>query len=432
MRRTVRQTISTPALGALLLALAMPSCGKSDFWRWGGSDADAGLDTDTESDWVSLYEAVDILLVVDNSDSMDEEQSYLATSQFTLINGLVNPLPMAGLVGGLDDVRVAVISTDMGLSWGDQPYEEGDGWPTTTEVPCSPSGDNGAFQGYGPDKQIKIKDQVIACDESDAQCPSGWTCEGIGGDGVGVCTAPEGETTIDCPWLTGDWAQTPSPTQVPNPYMATQVACLTSLGTAGCGFEQHLQSARKALTRVDQLAFVRDEALLAVLIVSDEDDCSIETNSFFYSPEIQADPMSEVNIACGENPEYLFPAAGYRQAFVDVKGGNPNAVLFAAVVGVPISSACQGWGDEIQGCLDHEAMQHDYEIINDPVPGSVFYKPACTRQVGDTEVTRAAPARRIVELAAEFGSRGYVFSICNDDWSPAMNELAATIPLKSD
>ncbi|MBW2278831.1 MAG: hypothetical protein JRF63_15165, partial [Deltaproteobacteria bacterium] len=45
--------------------------------------------------------------------------------------------------------------------------------------------------------------------------------------------------------------------------------------------------------------------------------------------------------------------------------------------------------------------------------------------------TRAAPARRLVELALDFGSRGYVFSICNEDWSPAMNELAAVIPLKA-
>ena len=48
------------------------------------------------------------------------------------------------------------------------------------------------------------------------------------------------------------------------------------------------------------------------------------------------------------------------------------------------------------------------------------------------EVTRAWPARRFVELAQSFGDRGYVYSICNADWSVAMSELAGLIPLKTE
>jgi hypothetical protein len=431
MQLAARTRPATKLLCGALLALAVTGCGRSDLYHWGGSGADAG-DTGSVSDWYSLYEAVDILIVVDDSESMDEEQVVLGTSQFSLINGLVNPLPDSGLISGLDDVRVAVVSTDMGMSWGGNPYQEGDGWPTA-ELPCSASGDNGVFQSYEPGKQIKVKDNVIACDESDSQCPAGWSCEWIDGDGVGECAAPFGDTTVDCPWLSDAWAQTPTPTEVPNPDVATQVACLTSLGTQGCGFEQHLESSKKALTRIDQQAFVRDEALLAVIVVSDEDDCSLETKSFYYSPEIQDEPQLEVNIACGENPEYLYPIDDYRQTFIAIKDGNPGAVLFAAIVGVPPVSACQGWGDDIQGCLDNSAMQHEYDTEYVQGLGEVvYYAPACTREVGDVEVTRAAPARRLVQLALEFGNRGYVYSICNDDWSAAMNELAAVIPLKAD
>ncbi|MBW2277822.1 MAG: hypothetical protein JRF63_10040, partial [Deltaproteobacteria bacterium] len=335
MLRSTHTTTATTLLCAALLALMLSGCGKSDFYRWGGTGADAG-DSDVNPDWNSLYEAVDILLVVDDSESMDEEQVNFGTSQFTLINGLVNPLPTSGLISGLDDVRVAVISTDMGMSWGGNPYEDGDGWPGS-ELPCTAIGDNGAFKSYTAGKQIMIKNNVIACDSSNDQCPTGWVCSGIGDDGVGTCAAPLDETTIDCPWLSGDWAQTPAATEVPNPYVATQVACLTSLGTQGCGFEQHLESAERALTRLDQLDFVRDEALLAVIMVSDEDDCSLETNSFYYAPEIQNMPQVEVNIACGEHPEYLYPINGYRQAFLDIKDYNADAVLFATIVGVPIA-----------------------------------------------------------------------------------------------
>jgi hypothetical protein len=428
----MQRTFTNRAVGCVAAALALgaiaAACGRADLYRWDGTDASAEQDGG-EADWVSLYEAVDILLVVDDSDSMDEEQVILGTSLFGLINGLVNPLPSAGLQGGLDDVRVAVISTDLGLSWGGNPYQDEDGWPTN-EVPCTSIGDDGVFRAYVEDKQIKVKDGVIACDESDAQCPIGWACDGIGADGVGTCAAPFGDVMVDCPWMSGAWAQSPTPAELPNPYVATQVACMTSLGTQGCGFEQHLRASQRALTRPDQLTFVRDEALLAVIIVSDEDDCSLESSSFFWTPEIQDLPQYKVNIACGEHPEHLYSTSVFRQAFLDVKGGDPSALLFAAVVGVPIDGACQGWGDEIEGCLDHAQMQLEYDIIDDPIGDLWYYQPACTRWADDVEVTRAAPARRLVELALDFGNRGYVYSICNADWSKAMNDLAAKIPLK--
>jgi hypothetical protein len=420
----------------VLLALASAtvlSCGRADIYRWAGTDAGtAGDDWGHGPDWVSLYEAVDILIIVDDSDSMDEEQVILGTSQFSLINGLVNPLATSGLEAGLDDVRVAVISTNMGFSWGGNPYEAGDGWPTDPPPECMGIGDNGQFETYEAPKQIKVNDDVIVCDTSNAQCPVDWHCQNFDPDGIGACSAPGDESIVECPSFTGSWAETPSVLDQPNPFVATQVACLTSLGTQGCGFEQHLQAGSTALTRDDQLGFVRDEALLAVIVVSDEDDCSIASKDLFDEPEIQDLPQLKVNIACGENPQHLYSVAGYREKFLDIKDGNPDAVLFAVVGGVPPVGACQGWGDAIQGCLDHGQMQLVHDVVSDPLGNLWYYEPACTRNDDDVEVTRATPARRLVELALDFGSRGYVYSICNDDWSPAMNDLAAKIPLKAD
>ena len=91
------------------------------------------------------FEGVDMLVVVDNSISMAEEQEILATAFFPLVNSLVNPLP-GWSWPSVDDVRIAIVTSDMGLSWGGNPYEEGDGWPGTN--PCSASGDNGVFQTY--------------------------------------------------------------------------------------------------------------------------------------------------------------------------------------------------------------------------------------------------------------------------------------------
>jgi hypothetical protein len=431
-----RAESAAAGLAALFtLAFGGPGC-----WHVGppqegyGADADADTDGDADADgdgdppWDTLYEAVDILIVVDTSYSMVEEHVILSTSAFTLINGLVNPLPDAALQGGLDDLRVAVVSADMGLSWGGNPYAYGDGWPGGDPPPnCDALGDNGKFEVYGDAKQITVHDGVIPCDVSDLQCPPGWGCEQIDDVGVGVCETPD-VNVVGCPDVEGSFAKTPIEGE-PNPRLATQVACLTSLGTDGCGYEQPLQSAAVGLTRDDQAAFVREEALLAVIVVSDEDDCSIATNALFYVPEIQEQSAQQNNLACGSHPEHLYSPQGYRDLLVgELKGGDEQAVLFAAIVGVPPADACQGRGDEIDGCLDHADMQ----LVPEQIQGTWFWEPACVREEGGDEVTRAWPGRRFVELAQLFGQRGYVYSICNADWSPAMTDVAAMIPLKGD
>jgi hypothetical protein len=399
----------------------------------GDADSDGDTDTDADSDsdipWESLYEAVDILVVVDTSYSMIEEHVILSTASFTLINGLIHPLPTSNLPGGLDDLRVAVVSADMGLSWGGNPYVFGDGWPGGDPPPnCDDLGDNGGFKSYSEQKTIGVKDGQIPCDASDVQCPPGWQCEDFDDDDVGRCST-SGSQQVDCPAIAGDYAQTPLPSDVPNPEMAVQVACLTSLGTSGCGFEQPLQSMAVGLAKPAQAEFVRPEAMLAVIVVSDEDDCSIATNELFAVPEIQNTSAHQNNLACGSYPEHLYTPQSYREALVDgIKDGNDDAVLFAAIAGVPPVAECEGRGDEIDECLDHEAMQ----LVPEQIDGTWFWVPTCTREEDDVEVTRAWPGRRFVELAQQFGARGYVYSICNADWSPAMSELAAMIPLKSD
>jgi len=398
----------------------------------GDGDNDVDVDSDSDSDgdfpWEAMYEAVDILVVVDTSYSMVEEHVILSTSSFTLINGLVNPLPTSDLPGGLDDLRVAVVSADMGLSWGGNPYQNGDGWPGGDPPPnCDSIGDNGSFKTYGDQKTIAVNDGVIPCDASDLQCPPGWQCQEIGGDGVGVCETPD-VSTVDCPDLDGSWAQTPVEEE-PNPRLATQVACLTSLGTNGCGYEQPLQSMGVGLLKDSQSDFVRDDAMLAVIVVSDEDDCSIATNELFYVDEIQDTYANQNNLSCGTYPEYLYSLESYRSLLVDwLKDGDEGAVLFAAIAGVPPIEACQGRGDEIDDCLDQDEMQ----LVPEQIQETWFWTPACVREEDSEEVTRAWPGRRFVALAQLFGDRGYVYSICNADWSPAMSELAAMIPLKSD
>jgi hypothetical protein len=384
---------------------------------------DAGPDGGGTDDGPGVYDSVDLLLVVDDSGSMGEEQDMLATSLFTLLNSLVEPLP-GSPHPALDNLRVAVVSTDMGLQWGGNPFDpDNDGWPYSTP-PCSSVGDNGAFQTYPGGKLIDLEDGVIPCEESGEQCPIGWTCEDVGSDDIGACAAPGGDGD-DQPCPTPPTSFTFTNSQNPNPNLAFQVACLCSLGTSGCGFEQQLEAPRRALTRQDQQTFVRDDALLAVMVVSDEEDCSIEDGpELFESPEIADVAAGKINTACGENEQFLYEATSYRDSFADLKNGDEQAVLFAAIVGVPPGAVCEGTGDKIGDCLDHEDMQL---VVQEESYNQFFFRPACYRYDGEAEVTKARPGRRFVALAEEFGEAAYVYSICNEHWGAAMEEFAGLI-----
>src|SRR5690606_13334754 len=54
-------------------------------------------------------------------------------------------------------------------------------------------------------------------------------------------------------------------------------SAIASLGASGCGFEQHLEAAKRALDGKNPVnaGFLRDDAYLALIFIQDEDDCSI-------------------------------------------------------------------------------------------------------------------------------------------------------------
>jgi hypothetical protein len=376
------------------------------------------------------FDGVDLLVMVDDSSSMQQEQTILATSFFPLVNSLANPIrtdfPETNWpFPAAEALRLAVVTSNMGFSSGDGD-ENDEFWPDEIPSACVGTGDNGKFKDIDA-ASVTIQSGVIPCDESASQCPSGWTCEGIGADtGVGVCTSAS--TSVSCPDLSTAWAETSE--DDPNASFAIQAACLADQGTTGCGFEQQLASVARALTREDQEAFIVPSHLLTILIVSDEEDCSMEDGEgLFAQPEV-ADDFNKWNVACGENPTFLFDPGEFYQTFIDKKGA--GGVVFAVIAGVPYeeqdpegAAACQGLGNELGDCLGQVAMQLDME---QPSGTTWYYHPACTRSVDSVEVTKAYPGRRYVDLAVNnFGNMSYVYSICNDDWSPAMADIARII-----
>jgi hypothetical protein len=408
----------------LAAALAAPlGCG--DGAGDGGSDSgtDTGTDTDTDTDTDLSLSGVDLLIVADNSNSMAQEQAILGNGLYGFVGALLDPLPTADLAA-IDDLRVAVVTSNMGFS--SDGVDNDEFWPTSVPPQCAGFGDDGAFQTIDV-SSLSIANDVVPCDETAVQCPPGWTCANLDGDGAGVCHTG-GETTIGCPSQSAPWVET-TPDD-PDPNLAARAACLSVQGTAGCGFEQQLAAATTSLTRDDQSAFLRDGSLLIVLVMSDEEDCSMENGEgLFGEEEIQNQGLQQVNIACGNHPQYLYTPSDFYDFYTSIKPA--GAVFFAAIVGVPYgtqtgAAECEGFGDEIGDCL----VQPEMDLVPEQPDGGVewYFHPACTRTEDAVEVTRAYPGRRYVQLANEnFESMGYVYSICNADWTPAFQAISAKI-----
>ena len=319
---------------------------------------------------------VDILVVVDNSASMEEEQARLPDSFRSLINALVSPPEewQEQGVEAVENIRIAVVSTDMGVDnvyWGfcDSPL---------------PGGDKGKFMHTG---------HGTGCESSYPQ------------------------------WIESTWRK-------PNPDLADDFACIATLGIEGCGFEMQLYAAQHALQRKDQKAFLRDNSLLVIVVVSDESDCTAEPGSVFWDHYM--DPYDPgMNMYCYDHSTDLDPvqkiANDLKRKGSDsgiVYGGT---VVFAAIVGVPVIDDCQGDGLSLESCLSYPEMQ----IVEwtDEL-GRVIPRPACesgTMSPVGIPDTRASPGRRFVELAQEFEEHGYVYSICNEDWTDPMISVAKRI-----
>lgn len=162
---------------------------------------------------------LDLLFVIDNSGSMKAEQISLALNFVNIINTME-----ASLEGGLPNIHIGVISTDMGNG---------------SHAGCSDIGDGGRLQNTA---------RVPGCSP-----PSGFFIKNI--DGVKNYTGT----------------------------LADTFACIAQLGTSGCGFEQPLESLRKALdgSNPQNAGFLRDDALLAIVFITDEDDCSAYDTAMF-------------------------------------------------------------------------------------------------------------------------------------------------------
>jgi len=343
-------------------------------------------------------EQIDLLFVVDNSGSMVEEQTALALE----IPRMIQVLTSGDKDGnGTQDFRpaksiqVGVVSTDMGTG--------GVSIPTCVDP------------NFGDDGLLQETSAVAGCAASYPRI--------LAYDEVGA--------------IPGSYVD-------PDAF-AHDVSCVAQLGALGCGIEQPLEAALKALTPADSdlrffmdtaghggdanRGFVRDDSILAVIILSDEDDCSAQDPAAF--DRSSSVYRTQLNVRCAfEAERALHATRRYVDGLLALKD-KPDHLVYAAIAGVPTDLTREADSVDYTRILDDDRMQFS------PQDGSsIFEAEALATSCNVAGRGLAYPPRRLVEVARileeESGSNGVVQSICQGDFRPALAAILEKIIINLD
>jgi hypothetical protein len=416
------------AAAAVLLLWVGSACGRTGSGV--GSDAYAGSETgdsgcpagsgDCETR-VRLQRAADILFVIDNSGSMGSEQGTLAANFAAFVEVLERDQ-----VGA--DYRIGVTTTDLkGLR----------------ASSCRLRLEEFIWEG-------RLAGMDLYEDARGPGCLDSCAHETV--PLLATTTTTDGSARVR-PWL----EKGPDGSNLPADIdMASAMQCIGPQGINGSGYEAPLESMRHVLVD-DPAGFVRDDALLAIIFVTDEADCSMpldhqwvltsDAGRALWSDPLGDRPTSAAcwnsGVACDGGPgiydgcysvdrawdggieadpeaAVLFPIQRYVDTLRELargkerRGGN-GQVLVAVIAGVP----------------------HDY-----PDGGELVYRdsavpefnleygigPGCdwgTEMIHDPP---GIPPVRLREFAESFatGSRN-VFSICSPDYTVALEDIATAI-----
>jgi hypothetical protein len=314
---------------------------------------------------------VDIVFVVDNSGSMQQEQANLARNFPGFMQELAN-LQIA-------DVRIAVVNTDLGA-----------GAMTANPqcAPTTPGGDRGLFC------HVRGMDFCQRCGVDTSQ-------------GRFLRTVP-----INFP---GGLPQV--------------FTCVAMIGFGGCSFQQPLGALTKALVQAENGSFLRADAYLAFVIITDGDDCSVPPDSALFAQPIANQDWSlrcalEGHVCAGSHPTGTQPVdfalAECRTASDGALVPVPQLVDAVARIKDPrliIATGIFGW--PLPGA---EATARYRITAGGAAPGSYGQLPICE----SASVGSATVGYRVKTFVESFPNHG-TYSICQDDFREAMRLIGEKI-----
>jgi hypothetical protein len=318
-----------------------------------------------------LENDVDILFVIDTSNSMAEEQTNLAANIPKLIEALEDKQ------GKLPDLHIGVITVDLGAG----NYQ----LPSCEVV----DGDNGKLQAKP-------------------------TTAG--------CTPPKDPFIKHVGGVTNVMGGSPDPAQ----QVVDAFQCIAAMGTGGCGFEQTLEAARRALDPKLNLnpGFVRPSASLAVVFLTDEDDCSAAKPQLYDPVDQTLGPL--LSFRCFEHgftcDQSDLSSVGTKTSCKPDKSWLHKINDYVTFFG----------GLKAPGRLQLFAVAGPTDLVEVGTEGTnPMLKASCQTTSG-----KGVPALRLKALIDAFGGNGYFnegtdvtgtqqvsVNICSNDFTPALRLL---------
>ena len=417
----------------------------------GGTDDPPPFDDCNDPD--AKCNQIDLLFVIDNSGTMGEEQINLAKNFPLLIEqlqGLENSLGQPVNA----DVNIMVTTTDLAHPTCEKQNQDPEINPNPDYVPSKGSPISNActerlddFTGLG----AMAPSFPEACTDS---CESPIVPDGnfIHFDGAG--------------------------TNVTNDDVPGALSCIGPQGINGCGYEAPLEAMMQAINpgaewNTGDKPFLRDEAVLAIAIVTDEADCSVNPQTgygYFSNDETYwaTLPQSEMKwpsssicwnggVECDpdpDNPGYYKDCVSVENdvlhpitRYIDYLKGElvekqNKEVIMLGILGVPEVTAHNPEAPYEPTDGGVKTLEYRDWTEADIIPGSGYSTeqgafdfgigPGCT---GGNETDgfrgQAIPPVRVKEvcesLDTEDGIRCCIESICDDDFSPAIRCLTGLI-----
>lgn len=333
--------------------------------------------------------AIDLLAMVDNSNSMTEEQASFALALPEIVAALAD--------GDLDRDGVPDVEPVESLTFGVVTSDMGTGGFTVPTCLRSDLGDDGTLRTQGAT-------EVPGCM---ATYPSFLEFR------------PErGRDPAD---------------------FGQDARCVARVGTGGCGFEQQLEAALKALSPSaptpgtapgyeppvffrgslghgdrENDGFVSDDSVLAVVLLTDEEDCSAIDPDLF-NPSSATYGATDLNLRCFAHADRaLHPVRRYVDGLLQLRSV-PDRLVFVPIAGVPADLApAPGAPVNWEALVGPPGMRDPRmeERVDPSSPNRLI--PSCSSPGRG----QAFPPIRILRVARDLESRGAhvrVGSICQDE-----------------
>ena len=325
-----------------------------------GTMSTSGPGTGCAGDSNNCSGYLDLLFVIDNSGSMGEEQLNLARNMPLLVQQLENLTDDEGNQIDLD-VHIMVTTTDSGNPLCDPFYHDGREPEMGRPISSACTERLGRFTGLGMNPVM----MESACTEV---CP-----EPVEPDGQYIQFNAGGDNVPDVPPadINGDGTDDSA--------LAQALACVGPQGIDGCGYEKPLDSMMRALDpganwNDSATGFLRGGGLLGVVVITDEEDCSIANESVMMDPMFQnthPDTMEKVpssavcwnaGVTCeGPNQNGVYSECRSSgdgsvavSEYIDFLKGFGRPVVMLGILGVP------------------EVTEHAMEAPFQPTAGGVF------------------------------------------------------------